>query len=104
MHELEVAAKQGIAHGDVGQGESALCEEVVDVGRGHALGEGLDVGWQDVLEEGGLRRREAGGGPVAMNGGGFEGGVGRVGLEWGCQEALALGDLSLCDLLVKMSI
>jgi hypothetical protein len=59
---------------------------------------------QDTLEEGRRRGRQARGGPVAVDGGGFEEGVGRVDLEGRGEEVLALGDLALVDLLVHILV
>ena len=104
MYELEVAAEQGIAHGNVGERECAFREEVVNVGRCHTLGKGFQVSRQDVLEERRWRGCEAGGCPVAVDGGGFQEGVSRINLEMWRDEVLALGNLALADLLVNILV
>lgn len=57
-----------------------------------------------MLEEGRGRGSQTCGGPVTVDAGGLEQGVGWVDVEGRGQEALALGDLALVDLLVDILV
>lgn len=81
MHKL--APEESVPHRDIGDAEGALGEEVVDVGRGHALGEGLEVTIHDVL---------------AVEGRGTEECVGWIGVEGRRVVVLALAGLAVADL------
>ena len=83
MHKLKVAPEESVPHRDVGHAEGALGEEIVDVSRGHALGEGLEVTVHDVL---------------AVEGRGIEECVGWVGVEGRHVVVLALAGLAVADL------